>query len=209
MPKARTVGPAAALALAAAASAGLSNAPSPAQAAPASAPATAGHPSPRRIWYRGAAPPQVTFPDGSRRTIRSLLDVGRAMTFGDYAWDEDGVSSGPIWVRVDIDAQLISVFRGEHEIGTAVILYGAHGKPTPVGGFRILQKAKDYVSHTYDAPMPYMLRLTNDGVAIHASAVRKGWATHGCIGVPMEFAKRLFGQARLGDAVVITGSAKS
>ncbi len=131
------------------------------------------------------------------------------MTYGDYVWDEDGVPAGPLWVRVDIRAQLISVFRGEHEIGTAVILYGGMGKPTPVGAFHILQKAKDYQSHTYDAPMPFMLRLTSDGVALHASNVRPGWATHGCIGAPMEFAKRLFAAARLGDVVLITGAAKS
>lgn len=162
-----------------------------------------------RIWYRGLKVPQVAFPDGGRRPIRSLLDVRHAMTFGDYVWDENGVPPGPIWIRVDIDAQLISVFRGEHEIGTAVILYGGNGKPTPVGAFHVLQKAKDYVSHTYDAPMPFMLRLTNDGVAIHASVVREGWATHGCIGVPTDFAKRLFGETRLGDAVLITAAAKS
>jgi lipoprotein-anchoring transpeptidase ErfK/SrfK len=131
------------------------------------------------------------------------------MTFGDYVWDDNGVPPGPLWVRVDINAQLISVFRGEHEIGTAVILYGGNGKPTPIGAFHVLQKAKDYVSHTYDAPMPFMLRLTSDGVAIHASNVREGWATHGCIGVPLEFAKRLFTAAHLGDSVLITGAAKS
>jgi lipoprotein-anchoring transpeptidase ErfK/SrfK len=131
------------------------------------------------------------------------------MTFGDYVWDENGVPPGALWVRVDIGAQLISVFRGENEIGTAVILYGGNGKPTPVGAFHVLQKAKDYVSHTYDAPMPFMLRLTDDGVAIHASNVRAGWATHGCIGVPMDFARRLFGEARLGDAVLITSTTKS
>jgi hypothetical protein len=168
-----------------------------------------GRPASHRIWYQGSNTPEIAFPGGARRRIRSLLNVPHAMTFGDYLWDENGVPSGPLWVRVDIGAQLISVFRGEDEIGTAVILYGGNGKPTPIGAFHIRQKAKDYVSHTYDAPMPFMLRLTDDGVAIHASNVREGWATHGCIGVPMDFAKRLFGAARLGDAVLITSTTKS
>jgi lipoprotein-anchoring transpeptidase ErfK/SrfK len=51
--------------------------------------------------------------------------------------------------------------------------------------------------------MPYMLRLTEDGVAIHGSNVREGWATHGCIGVPLDFAKLLFAAASKGDPVVI------
>ncbi len=177
-----------------------------AQAAPTlRAQPPAGH----RIWYPGPKIPQIASPDGRRRPVRSLLDIPHAMAFGDYVWDEDGVPPGPLWVRVDVGAQLISVFRGEHEIGAAVILYGGLGKPTPVGAFHVLQKAKDYVSHTYDAPMPYMLRLTGDGVAVHASEVRPGWATHGCIGVPMAFARRLFAEARLGDTVLITGNPKS
>jgi lipoprotein-anchoring transpeptidase ErfK/SrfK len=51
--------------------------------------------------------------------------------------------------------------------------------------------------------MPFMLRLTADGVAIHGADVRRGAATHGCIGVPTDFARRLFGAVKLGDPVVI------
>jgi hypothetical protein len=141
---------------------------------------------------------------GGLPAIHSVLDVPQPMTFGDFAWDERGVAAGSVWIRVDLGRQLISVFRGADEIGTAVILYGGNGKPTPTGTFAILQKAADYHSHTYDAPMPYMLRLTRDGVAIHASNVREGWATHGCIGVPLEFARRLFGVVKVGDPVSIT-----
>ena len=49
-----------------------------------------------------------------------------------------------------------------------------------------------------------MLRLTNDGVSIHGSKVERGYATNGCVGVPDEFAKRLFKLAKLGDKVIIT-----
>ena len=120
-----------------------------------------------------------------------------------------GVPAGPIWLRVDLHSQLISVFRGGHEIGTAVIVYGADGLPTPTGKFPILAKLKDHRSGTYDAPMPYTLRLTGDGVSIHASSVRWGAATHGCIGIPLPFAQRLFAAAHVGDEVDIVSSAKA
>jgi len=45
--------------------------------------------------------------------------------------------------------------------------------------------------------------LTADGVAIHASEVSWGKATHGCIGVPSAFARRLYGAMGLGDQVTI------
>ena len=176
-----------------------------ASAAPAGADAAGAQPVAGRVWYPGPHYPELMLPDGTKRTVHSLLDVRRPMAFGDWAWDEAGVPAGRLWIRVDLNAQLISVFRGEHEIGSAVILYGARAKPSPLGVFHIMQKSKDYRSFTYDAPMPYMLRLTSDGVAIHASDVRDGWATHGCIGVPKGFATRLFGEAHLGDETVIVG----
>ena len=55
--------------------------------------------------------------------------------------------------------------------------------------------------------MPYTLRLTGDGVSIHGSNVRCGQATHGCIGVPLAFAERLFDATKVGDEVVIIPAA--
>ncbi|WP_240500034.1 L,D-transpeptidase family protein [Sphingomonas montana] len=135
--------------------------------------------------------------------MRSLLRIDRPLGYGQWIWNDRGVGPGRTTVRVDLGTQLISVFRGGHEIGTSVILYGAATHETPVGQFPILSKAADYHSRTYDAPMPYTLRLTADGVAIHGSNVASGRATHGCIGLPLEFARRLFQQAKRGDMVLI------
>ena len=156
-----------------------------------------------RIWYKPSDYPRLSLPDGRQEIVRSILNITKPMRFGDYIWDENHIPSGSLWIRIDLGRQLLSVFRDGHEIGSAVILYGTDGKPTPTGSFAIQQKAAHYVSHAYDAPMPYMLRLTNDGVAIHGSNVREGWATHGCIGVPLDFARLLFAAASKGDRVVI------
>jgi len=156
-----------------------------------------------RIWYPASSYPQLALPDGQREIVRSMLDIAKPMQFGDFVWSEDRVPQGPVWVRVDLELQLLSVFRDGHEIGSAVILFGTDGKATPTGDFTVQDKNANYHSHTYDAPMPYALRLTSDGVAIHGSNVREGWATHGCIGVPLEFARRLFAAASKGDVVAI------
>jgi len=137
--------------------------------------------------------------------IATLLDVQTPLRFGDYRWDDKGVPANRTWISIDLRKQLISVFRGPHEIGTAVILYGATSRETPIGTFPILAKLKHHTSITYDnAPMPYTLRLTPDGVSIHGSNVRDGYATHGCIGVPVEFAAKLFDAVSRGDKVIIT-----
>src|SRR3954447_16487914 len=119
------------------------------------------------------------------RPIRSILDVRKAMSYGEFVWNDEGVPAGPAWIRVDLHAQLMSVFRSGHEIGTAVILYGADGLPTPTGKFPILAKLKDRRAITYEqAPRPDPLRLPPDGVWIHGSSVRWRFATHGCISIP-------------------------
>lgn len=156
-----------------------------------------------RIWYETGNYPVLSLPDGGKQTVRSMLNIKRAMRFGSFVWNEDHIPAGPIWVRVDLSRQLLSVFRGGHEIGSAVILYGTPDKPTPTGSFKILEKNASYYSHSYDAAMPFMLRLTDDGVAIHGSTVSVGHATHGCIGVPLEFAQHLFNAAGNGDVVTI------
>ena len=138
------------------------------------------------------------------RPIKSLLNVPSRLSYGEFVWNDRGVPQGPAWIRVDLKSQILSVFRSGHEIGTAVILYGTDGLPTPTGKFPILAKLKDHRSATYDnAPMPYTLRLTPDGVSIHGSNVRWGFATHGCVGVPTAFAAKMFAAVSTGDEVLI------
>ncbi|MEG3083141.1 L,D-transpeptidase family protein [Sphingomonas sp. PB2P12] len=137
--------------------------------------------------------------------VKRVLDVPEPLRHGAYYWDTEGVPEGPIVITVDLVAQTLSIFRSGYEIGTAAVIYGADEKPTPLGVFAITQKDAHHVSNLYGAPMPYMLRLTNDGISIHGSALMDGkYATHGCVGVPTAFAKLIFGQVKLGDRVIVT-----
>ena len=151
-----------------------------------------------------AAETSVDQPLSDKFVVKRILQIDEPFVHGYYKWDDEGVPDGEIVVTVDLKAESISVFRGGYEIGAAVITFGDSLKPTPTGVFPITQKNKDHVSNIYGSPMPYMMRLTNDGIAIHATDVKWGWGTRGCIGVPLEFARLLFGQASLGDRVIIT-----
>ncbi|MDP9085982.1 MAG: L,D-transpeptidase family protein [Pseudomonadota bacterium] len=138
-----------------------------------------------------------------RPLVRSLLNVNHTMTYGDFVWNDRGVGPGKVWALVDLAAQTISVFRDGQEIGRAVTLFGADGYSTPTGRFPILSRATRHVSSVYKVSMPYTLRLTNDGISIHASNVRGGVGTHGCVGVPAKFAAKLFDAMKVGDEVMI------
>ena len=133
------------------------------------------------------------------------LQIAHWLRPGEFAWDAEAASvPGQTVVVVNIRARVLSVYRGGVEIGRSSLIYGADNKPTPTGSFPILQKDADHRSNLYDAPMPHTLRLTWDGVAIHGSpTLEEALATRGCVGLPVEFARLLFDQVRVGDRVVI------
>lgn len=156
-----------------------------------------------------AAPPAAArpapAPADDRFTVKRILPISGPIKYGEWHWDDAGVAPGPLVVTVDLDARVLSVFRGGYEIGATAVLLGTQEKPTPLGMFPIKYKDADHHSRTYDnAPMPFTMNLTNDGVSIHGTKVEKGYASHGCIGVPNSFAKKLFGIAKVGDKVYIT-----
>ena len=114
-------------------------------------------------------------------------------------------------MTVDLEARVLSVFRGGYEIGATAVLLGTDDYPTPLGRFPILSKERHNVSEKYDnAPMPWTLRLTWSGIAIHGgSQVQNGYASHGCIGTPDAFVSKLFAIAKKGDVVIITNGKKT
>lgn len=160
------------------------------------------------VLAAGAAPamPASAQPGGAPFVVKSILPIAGTIRYGDWVWDESAApGAGKLIITVDLDARVISAFRDGHEIGTAAALLGTQEHPTPLGTFPILTKEKDNVSEKYDnAPMPWTLRLTWDGIAIHGSPVLNGYASHGCVGVPDEFAAKLFAAAKRGDKVIIT-----
>lgn len=157
-----------------------------------------------------AEPQQVAMRDLSggaapEFAVYSVLAPERPIHHGEFTWNPEGVPAAPLRIVVDIDAQMLYAYRGGIEIGRSAIIYGADDKPTPFGTFSILEKKADHISNLYGAPMPHMLRLTMDGIAIHGSESIDPWsATHGCIGLPEDFAALLFGEAGVGDRVLVT-----
>src|SRR5438309_9528502 len=124
---------------------------------------------------------------------------------GRFVWRDDAASAaGPLRVLVSLPLQLAFVFKGNALVGVSSVSSGVAGHDTPTGTFTILQKDKDHKSSLYDdAPMPYMLRLTWDGVALHAGKVTGEPASHGCVRLPAAFARKLFDMADPGATVSV------
>ncbi|TPE58745.1 L,D-transpeptidase [Sandaracinobacter neustonicus] len=141
---------------------------------------------------------------GAKTSSAFDTDVA-ALKPGEFIWNGDLAPEGPMTVIVHLPTQRAFVYRNGIRIGVTTVSSGKPGHKTPTGIFTILQKNKDHKSNLYNsAPMPYMQRLTWDGIALHAGNLPGYPASHGCIRMPMEFSKKLFEASSMGMTVVVT-----
>ncbi|WP_154738469.1 L,D-transpeptidase family protein [Hyphomicrobium album] len=113
--------------------------------------------------------------------------------------------TGPLVLVVSIGKQTVTVYDDGKVIAKSPISSGTASNPTPTGIFSILEKNRYHYSNLYGgAPMPFMQRVTNSGVAMHAGDLPGYPASHGCIRLPYSFARSLFGITDVGARVIIT-----
>lgn len=141
--------------------------------------------------------------DPARAQGDQILAPGGYRWLGEGPWD--GSREGPIYMIISIEKQMIHVYSGDQLIGMASVSTGTKGHRTPTGDFPILQKRQWHRSNLYsNAPMPFMQRLTWDGIALHAGHNPGYPASHGCIRLPYAFARQLFALTRIGTPVEVT-----
>ena len=156
----------------------------------------------RRVVALGmlAAPIVAGFP----RAIAQEAPDPASLKPGQFTWHPERAPEGPVVVLVSLPQQWVLVYRNGTRIGASTCSTGKPGHSTPSGVFVILQKDKNHHSSTYNnAPMPYMERLTWQGIALHAGNLPGYPASHGCVRLPLEFARLLFGVTGLGTPVII------
>src|SRR5262245_58999603 len=111
---------------------------------------------------------------------------------------------GPLLAVGSLARQRISLYGRGGLIAQSPVSTGMPGHRTPAGVFSVIQKSKFHRSNIYwNAPMPYMQRITWSGVTLHAGPVPGYPASHGCIRLPHPFAVKLWGMTRIGSRVVI------
>jgi lipoprotein-anchoring transpeptidase ErfK/SrfK len=183
-------------AIVAAALAGCQTGPAPMHAASnVAAPASTGIPY---HWTVGNAP------QAHKDMVAEFGRVG--LKPGEYVWAATSPSDGDPRIVVDLLTQMAYVYRGEKLLGAASMSSAKTGHITPFGYWTILEKRPFYRSKKYDnAPMPFMQRIDDYGIAFHGG-VNPGYpASHGCMRLPMKFAQKLYGVTRIGTKVVIEG----
>jgi lipoprotein-anchoring transpeptidase ErfK/SrfK len=109
------------------------------------------------------------------------------------------------WVKVNLAAQTLTVYRNGSTVLKARISSGRKGKETPRGKYVVTEKDSNHHSNLYaGAPMPWFLRLTDSGIGIHYGPNPGHPASHGCVRIgSLADAKQAFQNCPLGTAVII------
>ncbi len=118
-------------------------------------------------------------------------------------WPEK--AKGPVILAVSLADQRLTIWDNGQVVARSPVSTGVAGHETPRGAFTLLQKQRMHRSNIYsNAPMPFMQRITWSGVALHQGHVTGRPASHGCIRLPADVAKKLFGYTRIGARVIVT-----
>lgn len=153
--------------------------------------------------------PARSLAQGAR--VTSEVDLARRagdLKPGQWLWAPQISPAGPVAVYVDLSSQIATVYRNGVRIGVSTVSSGKPGFATPTGVFTILQKDANHRSSKYNnAPMKFQERLTWDGVALHAGGLPGYPESHGCVHLPLEFARLLFASTSMGGTVIVSGTA--
>ncbi len=110
----------------------------------------------------------------------------------------------PMMAIVLLRNQRITVYDARGWIMRAPVSSGQKGRETPAGIFSVIEKQAEHYSNLYDdAYMPHMQRVTWSGIALHGGPLPGYAASHGCVRMPYDFARRLFGVTKLGMRVIV------
>jgi L,D-transpeptidase-like protein len=110
----------------------------------------------------------------------------------------------PVMAIVSLGDQRVSIYDADGKIMESPVSSGSVGYETPAGIFSVVQKKEEHRSNLYDdGEMPFMQRITWTGIALHAGNLPGQPASHGCVRLPMAFARQLFDTTELGMRVLI------
>ena len=160
---------------------------------------------------------------GKADYVRALLDAGadrnrhtpreKMLPLYFAAWTENwqcvqmllGGGPEPEQLRVEISLaqQHAAVIKDGITVFTTKVSTGRNGFTTKPGYYVITDKDRDHRSTIYKCPMPYFMRLSCRDFGMHEGVVQPYPASHGCIRLPGDAAKKLFVEIPVGTVVMI------
>jgi ankyrin repeat protein len=160
---------------------------------------------------------------GKADYVRALLDAGadrskatpreRMLPLYFAAWTENWqcvqmlLGGGPmpdqLRVEISLAQQNMSVIKDGVTVFTTKCSTGREGFTTKPGQYVITDKDRDHRSTIYKCAMPYFMRLNCRDFGMHEGVVPTYPASHGCIRLPGDAARKLFVEIPVGTVVMI------
>jgi ankyrin repeat protein len=106
-------------------------------------------------------------------------------------------------IEVDIGSQRATLLRLGVPVFSTDISSGTSEKPTPIGEYVVTDKKRHHRSTLYPADMPFFMRLSCKDFGMHEGYVTGRPASHGCIRLPGDAARKLFAEVPIGTWVSV------
>ena len=142
---------------------------------------------------------------GTSRNKMSPLDI--AAETGQWRCAQILLGSGPspdqLRLEISLALQRVALVKNGVPVFRAPCSTGRRGYSTKRGQFVITNKERNHRSTIYKVDMPYFMRLSCLDFGMHAGVVPNYPASHGCIRLPSEAARKFFSEIPIGTLVTV------
>jgi len=154
----------------------------------------------RSLLAAGAKRTQLT-----ERNKMSALDI--AAETGHWRSSQILLGGGPspdqLRIEISLPLQRVALVRNGVPVYRTQCSTGRQGYSTRRGDFVITNKERNHRSTIYHVEMPYFMRLSCLDFGMHAGVVPNYPASHGCIRLPEEAARKFFSEIPVGTLVTV------
>jgi ankyrin repeat protein len=141
----------------------------------------------------------------TRRNKMSALDI--AAETGHWRSSQILLGGGPspdqLRVEISLAMQRVALVKNGVPVYRTQCSTGRQGYSTKTGDFVITNKERNHRSTLYHVEMPYFMRLSCLDFGMHAGVVPNYPASHGCIRLPEEAARKFFSEIPIGTLVTV------
>jgi len=117
------------------------------------------------------------------------------------------LGSGPpperLHIEISLASQHVSLVKDGVPVFSSICSTGRNGYSTHTGEYVITDKERNHRSTIYKVEMPYFMRLSCLDFGMHAGLVPNHPASHGCIRLPGDTARKLFAEIPIGTLVTV------
>jgi ankyrin repeat protein len=146
--------------------------------------------------------------DRNRPTKRDkMIALYIAAETGQWRCTQILLGSGPspdqLRIEISLASQRAALIKNGVPIFRTECSTGRQGYSTRTGRFVITDKERNHRSTIYKVDMPYFMRLSCLDFGMHAGVVPNYPASHGCIRLPPEAARKFFSEIPIGTLVTV------